>query len=86
MENTTEIKCKRYLVEDGKCTIKEKYGKCFIPLSCALFCLDCFTIHMQYQCPNCLSHNSVRLIELFLGESDASEDRIKKIIEKFKSL
>ena len=72
---------KIYEIEE-RCTIKQKYGKCFIPFNAALFCLDCFTIHMEYKCPNCLSRNSVRLIELFLSEADATEERIREIINK----
>lgn len=73
---------KVFYVEEQKCSIKEKFGKCFIPLRSALFCMDCFTIHMQIRCPNCLSRNSVRLIELFLSEPDPSDERIKEVIEK----
>ncbi len=77
---------KIYEIEE-KCSIKEKFGKCLIPLRSALFCLDCFTIHIQDRCPNCLSHNNVRLLELFLSEPDATDEQIReKIHKKFISL
>ncbi len=72
---------KVYEIEE-KCNIKQKYGKCFIPLRSAFFCLDCFTIHIQHTCPNCLSLNSVRRIEIFLSEPDATDEQIKKEINK----
>ncbi len=72
---------KIYEIEE-KCTIKQKYGKCLIPLRSALFCLDCFAIHIQAKCPNCFSSNSVRLIELFLSEPDASDEEIREKIKK----
>lgn len=72
---------KIYEIEE-KCTIKQKYGKCFIPLRSALFCLDCFTVHIKDTCPNCLSRNSVRLIELFLSEPDATDEQIREEINK----
>ncbi|WP_460176604.1 hypothetical protein [Thermodesulfovibrio hydrogeniphilus] len=75
-----------YEIEE-KCTIKQKFGKCLIPLRTALFCLECFTIHIQDKCPNCYSRNSVRLIELFLSEPDPTDEQIRKTInEKFLKL
>jgi len=73
---------KVFYVEEQKCMIKQKFGKCLIPFRLARFCMDCFTIHMEDRCPNCLSHNSVRLIELFLSDTDPSDEKIKKVIEK----
>jgi len=70
-----------YEIEE-KCTIKQKFSKCLIPLRLARFCMDCFTIHMQDKCPNCLSNNSVRLIELFLSEPDPSDERIREVLRK----
>ncbi|MEJ5227606.1 hypothetical protein [Thermodesulfovibrio sp.] len=74
-------KTKIYEIEE-KCTIKQRYGKCLIPLRNALFCMDCFAIHIQDKCPNCLSRNSVRLMELFLSEPDASDEQIRETIRK----
>ncbi len=75
-------KKKSYLFDDERCTLKQKYSKCCIPIRAALFCLDCFTIHIQRQCPNCLSINYVRLIELFLSEPDPSDEMIEEAIRK----
>ncbi|WP_353685781.1 hypothetical protein [Thermodesulfovibrio sp. 3462-1] len=75
------METKIYEIEE-KSTIKQKFGKCLIPLRLARFCMDCFTIHMQDRCPNCLSNNSVRLIELFLSEPDPSDERIREVIRK----
>lgn len=74
-------KTKIYEIEE-KCTIRQKFGKCLIPFRLALFCMDCFAIHIQDKCPNCLSNNSVRLIELFLSEPDPSDERIREVIRK----
>ncbi|MDI1472311.1 MAG: hypothetical protein QMD43_04010 [Thermodesulfovibrio sp.] len=75
------METKIYEIEE-KCTLKQKFGKCFITLRLALFCMDCFTIHIQDRCPNCLSNNSVRLIELFLSEPDPSDEKIREVIRK----
>ncbi|MCX7988482.1 MAG: hypothetical protein N2647_03460 [Thermodesulfovibrio sp.] len=72
---------KIYEIEE-KCIIKQKFGKCLIPFRAALFCLDCLTIHIKDKCPNCLSTNSVRLIELFISTPDATEEQIKEVIHK----
>lgn len=74
---------KRYEEIDKKCTNKQRFGKCIIPLRSALFCLDCYTIHIQYKCPNCYSCKQVRLIELFLSTYDDADPTIEKVIEKF---
>lgn len=78
-----ETKIKKYEKLEEKCTIKEKYGKCMIPLSSAFFCLDCYTIHIRTQCPNCYSYRQVRLIELFLSTYDEADPTIEKVIKKF---
>lgn len=74
-------KTKIFEIEE-KCTIRQKFGKCIIPLKLAFFCMDCFTIHLNTICPNCLSNNSVRLIELFLSEPDLSDEELREIIRK----
>lgn len=71
-----------HFVEEEKFSIKQKFGKCFIPFRSALFCLDCYTIYIQSLCPNCLSSNSVRLIELFLSEPNPTDAMIKQRIRK----
>uniref|UniRef100_A0A7C4ENW5 Uncharacterized protein n=1 Tax=Thermodesulfovibrio aggregans TaxID=86166 RepID=A0A7C4ENW5_9BACT len=76
-----EKEVKVYEIEE-KCTLKQKFGKCLIPFREAKFCLDCFTIHIQQQCPNCLSEKCVRLIELFLSEPDPTDERIREVIKK----
>ncbi len=73
-------KTRIYEIEE-KCTIRQKFGHCLIPLRLAIFCMDCFTIHIQDKCPNCLSNNSVRLIELFLSEPNPSDERIREVIK-----
>lgn len=75
------METKIYEIEE-KCTIKQKFGKCLIPFRLARFCMDCFTIHLHDRCPNCLSNNSVRLIELFLSEPDPSDEKIREVIRK----
>lgn len=78
-----KVLTKKFEEIEEKCVIKKMYGKCMIPLKSALFCLDCYTIHIQARCPNCCSNNQVRLIELFLSTYDNADPSIEKVIQKF---
>lgn len=66
-----------------KCDFKTKQGKCMIPLSKAILCLDCYTVHVQERCPNCYSSNLVRIIELFFAIENFDESVVKSKIKEF---
>ncbi len=64
------------------CTNRERNGKCVIMLPAAIFCLDCHCISTSTICPNCLSGNSVRLVEIAFNEGDVSHDVLKARVQQ----
>lgn len=70
------------LESEHVCSNRERCGKCVIMLPSALFCLDCFCISTSTICPNCLSRNSVRLVEIAFNEGDISHELLVSKIQK----
>ncbi|HMK42929.1 MAG TPA: hypothetical protein VK445_02205 [Dissulfurispiraceae bacterium] len=64
------------------CTLRDRNGKCLFTLERAILCLDCHSIHAQTRCPNCLSRNCVRLVELAFDTSGGAEHELHAILKK----